>query len=71
MNTSVDRLFDAENVFTSSSYGDLPTIIEKVGDTKGKIIIKVPLEIDLKMFSTLQILVHINNGRSDHIPPPS
>ena len=31
MNTSVDRLFDTENVFTSSSYGDLPTIIEKVG----------------------------------------
>ncbi|KAK7070779.1 WD repeat-containing protein 47 [Halocaridina rubra] len=32
MNTSVDRLFDNENnVFTSSSYGDLPTIIEKVG----------------------------------------
>ncbi|XP_069961026.1 WD repeat-containing protein 47-like isoform X1 [Cherax quadricarinatus] len=30
MNTSVDRLFDTENVFTSSSYGDLPTIIEKV-----------------------------------------
>ena len=35
MNTSVDRLFDNENnVFTSSSYGDLPTIIEKVGQPK-------------------------------------
>ncbi|KAK3883535.1 hypothetical protein Pcinc_012139 [Petrolisthes cinctipes] len=34
MNTSVDRLFDAENVFTSSSYGDLPTIIEKVGQPR-------------------------------------
>ena len=30
MNTSVDRLFDtADNVFTGSAYGDLPTIIEK------------------------------------------
>lgn len=29
MNTSVDRLFDTENVFTSSSYGELPTIDEK------------------------------------------
>ncbi|CAL4238745.1 unnamed protein product, partial [Meganyctiphanes norvegica] len=35
MNTSVDRLFDADNVFTSSSYGDLPTIIEKVGGSGG------------------------------------
>ncbi|XP_071522644.1 WD repeat-containing protein 47 isoform X3 [Panulirus ornatus] len=34
MNTSVDRLFDTDNVFTSSSYGDLPTIIEKVGQPK-------------------------------------
>ncbi|KAF2353660.1 CTLH C-terminal LisH motif, partial [Trinorchestia longiramus] len=29
MNTSVDRLFDSDNVFTGSAYGDLPTILEK------------------------------------------
>ncbi|MCL4121455.1 UNVERIFIED_CONTAM: hypothetical protein GTU68_004422 [Idotea baltica] len=29
MNTSVDRLFDTENVFTSSSYGELAPISEK------------------------------------------
>ncbi|XP_018007642.1 WD repeat-containing protein 47 [Hyalella azteca] len=29
INTSVDRLFDSDHVFTGSAYGDLPTIIEK------------------------------------------